>query len=297
MNLNGFKLSRIKSGKPGLCGLQITHSGIAISYVLWKNGAPTLVFCDFLPSTDAPELFLPMLTYYVKKNNLEGVRCSWILQSENYTLLPAGNLPVAKNEILPALRFYVKDRIDYPVSEASIEYFSVPAPKQSQVVKEDFIYAIVAKKEYLDKTANLINESGLNLNIIDIPELALRNIAALSPQEKNQKNMGIIDVGKSRTTLFLLQDSQIHFIRQIEWEEKQGIEKLSSEIHRSLDYYENELGHSSIQQFYLSPAYQIFSPALKENLSLDMYELDWDKLKDKRCLVAVGGALRQEEFI
>ncbi len=274
----------------GLCGLHITDSGVAIAHVTWENDAPILACCDFLPSAASPELFLPALSFFVKKNKLDGIRCSWILQPCDYTLLSVGYLPVASSEVMQALSWHLKDRIDFPVAEASIDHFTIPPLNQSS--KEDFIYAVVAKKAYLEKTANMIIESGLNLDIIDVPEFALRNIAAINSACLG--NMAIIESNALRTSLLLIQNGLIYLIRQIEWDKKAGVEKLSLEIQRSLDYYENELGQPPVQQFYISPEYQQFFPELKSGLPFEIQDLSWDKLKDKRCFTAAGGALRQE---
>jgi MSHA biogenesis protein MshI len=291
MALHGFTLKKNNAKKPGLCGIQITPEGVAIAQVMRVKGNPVLTRYDFLPSTSSPDSFIPVISEYVKANSLEGIRASWILQSSDYTLLPVGNLPVSTQEIPQALKWHVKDRIDFPIIEASIDYFAVPHLNQSS--QEDFIYAIVAKKDFLEKTVRLISGTGLEVNIIDVPEFALRNFAGISLGQQN--SIGMIEVNPTRTSLVVIQDNLIYLARQIEWNKKEGVEKLTSEIQRSLDYYESELGHSPVQHFYISPSYQTFFPTLKENLAFNMQDLNWDKLKDIRCISAVGAALRLEE--
>lgn len=286
-----------KSGlKSELCGLQITPSGVAIAHIVWENGTPVLACCDMLPGALSPELFIPGISFFVKKNKLEDIRCSWILSPSDYILMPVGNLPVVSDEIDSAVRWHVKDRINYPIDEASINHFALP--NLGQVSKEDFIYAIVAKKKFLEMTSSMIMQTGLKLDIIDIPEFALRNFAILNSAvlENSHQGIGLIEVHPSRASLLVMEKGQIKFLRQIEWNKKNGLETVAAEIHRSLYYYENELGQSPVQKFYISPSYQTFFPELKQSLPFETQDLDFNQLKDIRCFTALGGALREENI-
>lgn len=276
--------------------MQITPNGVAIAYIARENGKPMLSCCDLLPGAASPELFIPSISFFIKKNKLENIRCSWILSPTDYVLMPVGNLPVASEEIDSAVRWHVKDRINYPVNEASINHFTLP--NLGQLSKEDFIYAIVAKKKFLETTSSMIMQTGLALDTIDIPEFALRNFVTLSSalQDSFQNSIGLIEVHPSRASLLVMEKGQIKFLRQIEWNKKNGLETLSTEIQRSLYFYENELGQSQVQKFYISPSYQTFFPEFKQSLPFETQNLEFDQLKDIRCFTALGGALREENI-
>jgi len=300
------ELSGQKPKRNGLCGVQITSQGVAIAYVLQAENSDPKVQCyDFISCSSNPDKIISVLTGYVKKNQLEGVPCSWVLQPQDYMLLPVGVLPVVQEEIAQALQFYVKDRIKIGISKAVISHFTLPPIHKGS--GDEFIYAVVAQKDYIENTARIIRQSGLYLKNIDITEFALRNIIGLFAKKSTKLlNTGLIEINEFQSTLMFIQSDLIYLIRQIEHDKKiseeENIKKLSIEIQRSLDYYENELGQSPISQFYMLPGYEKIYPSLKSKLSFEHEDLSLDNIlgllnekeKNQRCLIALGGALRVE---
>ena len=66
-------------------------------------------------------------------------------------------LPVEPQELVNALRFKIKDRIDFPVTEAAIDYFQVPEDTRTQKK----IYVVVTKTKLLQAMADLMSNSYL----------------------------------------------------------------------------------------------------------------------------------------
>jgi MSHA biogenesis protein MshI len=300
------ELSGHKPKRQGLCGVQITTQGVAAAYILQSADKDPQVQCyDFIPCNPHPDKILSALTHFVKKNKLEGVPCSWILQPHDYTLLPVGVLPVTSDEVPQALQIYVKDRIKTGLSKVVISHFTLPPIHKGST--DEFIYAVVTPKDLLVSTAQLIRQSGLYLQNVDITEFALRNIISLFAK-KSLKNLnsGLIEINDVHATLMFIQSEMIYLIRQIEYDKKiseeDNIKKLSLEIQRSVDYYENELGQSPISQFFILPGYEKLYPSLKSGLNFDLQNLALENHlnlspeteKNQQCLIALGGALRAE---
>lgn len=300
------ELSGHKPRREGLCGLQITPTGLAVAYISHgENQDPHIQCYDFLPCEPKPEKIVSLLSTFVNKNNLVGVACSWVLRPQEYSLLPVGILPVAPEEIHQALEFYVKDRIKSAINKVVITHFTLPPLHKNS--NDEFIYAVVAQKSYLENTARLIRQTGLELLNVDITEFAVRNVInVFARRSRKPFNACVIEVTEEQATLMFIQSDTIYLIRQIERDSKAPLEenfkKLSLEIQRSLDYYENELGQSSIQKFYVMPGVEELYPALKTSLPFeltalcldDILQLSLEKEKNTQCFVAIGGALRME---
>jgi MSHA biogenesis protein MshI len=302
----GFAFKKTAAVKKplGLCSLQLAKDGLAIAHVTWEEQVPTLTHCEFIPlDLQNPAEILSVLPEHVKKHHLQGARCSWILQPSDYTIIPVGSLPVSPNEVEQAIRWHVRNQLDFPVTEAIVTHFTTP--HKTHTAQEDFIYAVVTKKDFIQPLSSLIHECNLSLEIIDIPEFALRNLMHFSQYKK--RSIGLIEADEAKSTLMIIQKGLIYLFRQIEWDKKdstqESIAKLSTELQRSLDYYESELGQSLVEHFYLSPNYPSLHASLKEGLPLTLEDLEIGQLlnislskeEENRCFAAIGGALRHEE--
>lgn len=290
----------------GICAINFVREGLTFAQLEWdaqKN--PVVKTCDFIQTAFDPLEILRSLSGLVKKNNCQGFHCNWVLQSKDYNLISIPNLPVAAEEMGTALKFHIKDQIDFPITDAVIDYFKVPYLSKSQ--NEELIYVVVARKNYLDLVAKLIVESGLHLSVIEIPEFSMRNIAELFA-EKDQ-GVGIIEASSAGTKLIIMRNGFVYLVRKIEVElhKSQSGDELQvfiTEIQRSCDYYENGLGQAPVSKFLLISSDVMLASKLTQGLGFPVESLDISsKLGSsaiaperlQQCLYAIGGALRQEE--
>ena len=164
-------------------------------------------------------------------------------------------------------------------------------------------------------------EAGLQLDVIDIPELALRNIAALLPEDVNgvalvyiEQNEGLIIITRQES-LYLsrrmrfgyssLPDTAIHGNDE---EAVEGwLDSIVIEVQRSLDYYESHFSQPQVSGLVITPGAKEV-PGMAEYLSrqlgiparlLDVNTLidvatAIDRQSQSQCLLAIGTALRQE---
>jgi len=292
----------------GICAINFVREGLTFALIERDvQKKPRVKTCDFIQAAFEPLEILRALSTMVKKYDCQGFLCNWVLQAKDYNLISIPNLPVSAEELPMALKFNIKDQIDFPVTEAVIDYFKVPYLSKAQ--NEELIYVAVARKNYLDLVAKLIVEAGLVLNVIEIPEFALRNIAELFA-EKGQ-SIGIIETnGSSGAKLIIMRDSFVYLVRKIDIElhKSQSNEELHvfiTEIQRSCDYYENGLGQAPLTKFLLLSADASLPTQLMQGLGFPVELLDIssklaapptvDAGRLQQCLYAIGGALRQEE--
>ncbi|HEV2614612.1 MAG TPA: hypothetical protein VGV92_07885 [Gammaproteobacteria bacterium] len=291
----------------GACAISFTREGLTFVQVdrdEQKN--PIVKTCDFIQTSFDPMDIMRSLSNLVRKNNCEGFRCHWVLQAKDYSLISIPNLPVSAEELPTALRWHIKDQIDFPITDAAIDYFKVPYLSKTQ--NEELIYVIVARKNYLEMFSKVIIETKLDLDVIEIPEFSMRNLAELFV-EKGQ-GVGIIEVQVTGgAKLIIMRDGFVYLVRKIEVElhkthSDEELHVFMTEIQRSCDYYENGLGQTPVSKFLLISPDVSLATQLTEGLGFPVEPMDIaSKLnapglapeKLQQCLYAIGGALRQDE--
>lgn len=184
------------------------------------------------------------LSAIVRHYHLKQVDCSWILSPQDYQLIQTDALPVPDDEFQAAIRWKIKDTLRYPLEDVVIDKFEIPQGKLSTINK---IMVVAAQTSYLQKMSAEIKASGLRLTYIDIPELTLRNLMAFTGQS-NQSN-ALVYVQNANIQLLITHNKNLYFTRSLEFgwgglnedeELTYRIDQLSSEIHRSFDYYESQ---------------------------------------------------------
>ncbi|MDX2165301.1 MAG: hypothetical protein SFW07_07810 [Gammaproteobacteria bacterium] len=291
----------------GICAVHFLREGLTFATIDWDDQKkPVVKECDFIQTSFDPLEILRALSSLVKKYSLQGYLCNWVLQPKDYSLISIPDLPVAAEELSNALKFHIKDQIDFSVTDAVVDYFKVPYLSKAQ--NEELIYVVVARKNYLDLVAKLIVESGLTLNVIDIPEFAVRNVAELFAQKG--EGVAIIESNSNGSRLTIMSDGFVYLVRKIDVElnkTQSGDEfhVFVTEIQRSCDYYENGLGQMPVSKFLLISPDLSLASKLRESLGVSVEPLNVnDKLPApsgvepeqlQQCLYAIGGALRGNE--
>lgn len=154
----------------------------------------------------------------------------------------------------------------------------------------------------------------MTLNVVDIQEMALRNLAVRMPE--NERGVAIIYLRDSEGMILLEKEADIYISRKIEFDARNFVfdhnpddtvqqGDFALEVQRSLDYYERQFAQPPISGLVVSPLETGMNGLLgylNSNLGatsriLDVSALlDCDKKIDDatqaRCLPAIGAALR-----
>jgi len=121
-----------------------------------------------------------------------------------------------------ALRWQIKELITFPAQNAVIEYFPVPSIMESKKK----IYVAAAEKSTLQTVADIIHEAELNLQFIDIPQLALRNINALYGDDTCF--LGLIVFDKNQMEFIITHEKNLLLSRQLLLPENTDINTLNT---------------------------------------------------------------------
>jgi MSHA biogenesis protein MshI len=316
-----FSLLGRSRGAPGQVGVLIEESGFSLAHVVpVAGGRPQLAHCRYVPLS-SPGMLEDALRDAVREAKLERARAVFVLGPDSYALRIVDAPQVQPEERRAALRWTMQELVDFDASDAAVDVFEVPAALHREGGAAR-LFVAAAPGEAVRRSIALARAAGLELDAIDITELALRNVAALHPAESGGVaalllgDEGLITVSR-QGALFVARwvgVSEREIENAVAKPEGDGLghgaeplDVLALEIQRSLDYYEHELRQSPARRVLIAPLEHgaaTLEAWLTRNLSLPVEWLDLNRLLSvsaplapglqRRCLAAVGGALRAE---
>lgn len=195
--------------------------------------------------------------------SLDKYHCALMLNPTEYQLLQieAPNVPEA--ELKQAVRWRVRDLVDYPVDNATIDVLNIPVDRRVAAGRPHYLYAVVARNEVIgDKIARWITQANVPLEAIDIPEMAQRNIA--SYLEEAGRGLAMLSFNHGGGMLTFTVEGELCHARQIDVtlsqldsgdEERLShlFERVALELQRSLDSFERQFPHVAVTRLVLAP--------------------------------------------
>lgn len=286
----------------GRIGLGIGPDGLSVAQV---NGAGELVYCAF---HDRPGDTSDLLIELQREHEWGAIPCSIVLHPVYYKLLLAEQPAVEKEELSAALRWKLKDLLDYPLEEAAIEYFLLP--EDAYRGRQSMVYAAALRKSTLLSLVDPVEECGLKVDCVEIAELAIHSLIARLPSDVG--GIACVQLHEGEGFINLVEDGAVYLSRRLDigldafspdGDNTQFFDALYLEIQRSLDFYESQLGKGIITQLLYSPGLPATAPIgefLSLQLGLNVAALDFSPLAHSalncqpemlRCASAVGAAL------
>jgi MSHA biogenesis protein MshI len=216
-----------------------------------RSTRPLLRHCAIHPSLEirAEHVFAPL----AQGRDLSQAAVSAVLSTDEYQLVQIEAPDVPPEELRGAVRWKLKDIISFPASEAVIDVFEIP--EQARYVESRMLYAVAARADAVQRMVSLIKPRVRGFDVIDIPELCLRNIAALLPQD--QQGVALISLGEHFAQLTLTCRGVLYLARRIDLSRRAegspgetpallDVPSLALELQRSLDYYESHFDRAAI---------------------------------------------------
>lgn len=302
--------------KPGLLGLALSPDGIALAYSLEPPAAsdasatPSLKIVEFIPCENKPEALLKALRAKVEALGLLGAPCNLVLATSEYQLLlaEAPNVPAA--ELREAIRWRVRDLINFPVDEAVIDATRLPADAGRG--GQAMAYVVAIREARLVPVIDLINEAGLYLSAIDIEEMALRNLAELVAEPN--RCVALVHIRPGGGVISMVREGSLYLARRFDLDYAGGLlddlpeDQLALDLQRSLDYFERQMGQAPPSCIYLcgeNITEDKITQGLRNSVAAPVKLLpleNWapDALVEEAsllqlCATAMGGALRAED--
>jgi MSHA biogenesis protein MshI len=292
----------------GQTGIHRSEAGVAFAQVLDASatGRPVLAHCQFESAPDQDSAVRAVRRVPNRKLPVVSV-----LPSEHYSMLLVEAPDVPADELRAAVRWRIKDLIDFHIDDAVLDVFQMP--RRGLGGPNQMMYAIAARAEGVQSEVTVAQEAGLPLKAIDILELSLRNIALLLDRDGN--GVAMLYLGETSGVLLIVRQGTLYLARRLETGVRTlaDAESLRSELvaglalecRRSLDYFESHYEQNSVSVVYtagLEPS-DIDQMSTELALSVRNIELaallevgaDFDDAESRHCMPAIGAALRRDE--
>lgn len=289
-------------------GLRLTEAGACFAHVVRVPGGRPRVLEAACVSREA-------LHKHAAASGWKQQSLSLVLGRDDYRLLATeapDNIP--PEEMANALRWRIKDMVDFPVDQATLDVLQIPVPD----ARAHHVFVAIAPNDTLLRQQLDFRDANMPLSAIDIPELAQRNISALL--EEPGRGVAMLVFGRDYGVLTVSYKGELYLARRIDVgleqlehpdpERREAFyERVALELQRSQDGFERQFSFISVAKLWLGPLQQ--AEALQQYLAAQLYiqvgVLDLAQLLDfadpsvladaryrLELLHALGGALRAE---
>ncbi|MFZ2540763.1 MAG: agglutinin biogenesis protein MshI [Gallionella sp.] len=246
MNLS--KVFKVQSRDAGWFAIGIAASGVYLAQVKQAGAMPSVERCEY---HETGEVSAAQLDKVRNSANVGKHDFTTLLSPGEYQMLlvDAPNVPV--NELTTAIRWKIKDGLNYHIDDATVDVLLIPASKYGSD-RAQSLYAIAASNETIQKHITLFEKANIDLDVIDIPETAQRNIAVLF--EQNERALGLLGFDDNGGLMTFTAKGELLLARRIditigqlqdadEQLRRQYRERVELELQRSMDYFGRQYNH------------------------------------------------------
>ncbi len=298
------------------------EQGLAVATVINDGSAkPVLINCDYVPC-DSADCTADFIKKQAKSLRLANRPCTTTMNLGEYTILSVEAPDVPLAELRSAVRWQIKDLIDFHIDDAVLDVFDAPASGADK--RHHNLYVVVSRMATVKQHISHLQAAELNLTTIDIPELVIRNICAYCPEDVN--GMVFIYMNKDKGVFTITKDATLYLARSLDFGYEQLVrstehvgelsvdefnpefDRVVLEVQRSLDYYDRYFSQPNVAKILISLTEEPI-PGLVDYLSrntgiataiLDINDIvdsatPLDAKRQAQCLLAIGAALRQEK--
>lgn len=288
---NGAQRLAISIGEDGMYAVSVHHT---------VAGKPTVTLAVFQAQEKSSQE--EALEKFGKQLRARKYRCTTLLSHGQYQLLSIDAPSVPPDEMKEAVRWRLKDMIDFPVDQATIDTVDVPASKTPSV-RNQAMLAVAAQNSIIEQRQMLFSKAGIALTVIDIPDMAQRNISARL--ELEGRGIAMLSFNADGGLLTVTYGGELYLSRRIDVGLAQLLasdakpardakkaqapdselaidaaklapsdaqlncfDKITLELQRSLDHCDRQYHFIVVAKLVLAP---IEAPALQAHLAAHMY--------------------------
>ena len=265
-------------------------------------------------SVDRSDSDLAALRILRRGQGLSRRRCTTLLRHGEYQVMQMDTPQVPVEERKEALRWQVKDMIDFPVEDITLDTLEIP--ETATAGRPPQCWVVAASNSVLQTRIRLFQDAKVPLTAIDIPEFCQRNVAALFEEEN--RALAMLSFSDDGGLLSFTYRGELYVSRHIEVTLKQMetspaerrealFERVALDVQRSIDNFDRTFSFISLTRLLVAPVPGVdgLIDSLRSNVSvpvalLDLaHVLDFRKVPEllepahqARSLRALGAALR-----
>lgn len=322
--LKNLKLPGAALRAPGFMCINVWPDRVDVSHVVAAGKErPEIKRCDSYRKVGGEAATLSRLRRDLK---LDRYRCTTLLKSGDYQIVQVEAPKVLPHELKNAVRWRIKDMIDFPVDQACVDSVSIPGT-EAAAGRAVQALAVAARNQVIAAAVKPFNDADIPLEIIDVPEFAQRNIARCL--ETEGRVVALLSLDDRGGLLTFTRGGELYQHRRIDVTlaslsgagpgEKEGAdvglelegpnERLAIELQRSLDHFDRQFPRVAVAKLVVTPGpgAEKLRVYLSNRLDLPVELLQLSELMDfpdivelheparqAQCLQVIGGALRVE---
>src|SRR5512134_736550 len=232
--------------EPGWLAIRLRGNGLELAHVVGsESGRPKLARYEF---HDVRWSDAGAFARFRREAGLDRYRVTTLLEGADYRMLlvDAPNVPPA--ELKSAIRWRIKDLIDIHIEDAMIDVVDIPVD-QGAPARSHSMYVVVAHNDVVQRRVELFQAAKVPLSVIDIPEMAERNVAHLF--ERNGQVTMLMSFDEQGGLLTFTHRSELHLVRRFETSvgelqdadeelRSRAFDRVALELQRSLDYFDRQ---------------------------------------------------------
>jgi MSHA biogenesis protein MshI len=305
-----------KSRDAGWFSVCPVEQGVYLAKVKFVGPMPKVLRCEYHETGTISAAVLEKLR---REANLAGHSFTTLLAPGEYQMLLVEAPNVPANELKTAIRWKIKDNLNYHIDDATVDVLQIPLSKYGSD-RVQSMYAIAAPNITIQKHIALFEKAKIPLGVIDIPEMAQRNIAALYEQE--ERALALLAFNDNGGLLTFTSGGELFLARRIEVSigqlrdanenlREQYRDRIELELQRSLDYFDRQFNHIPVSRVLVcAPDNTGVVEFLASAIEARVEKLDLSQVMDVSAapelsndefvplaLPALGAALRQERRV
>ena len=322
-----------KTLERGWLVMELDGKAVRLAHVCREEARPVVQFAEKRQwNPEEPK----SLERIVREFGLGRFRCITLLRPADYQILFVEAPTVKQEEMKAALRWRIKDMLDYPVEEATVELLELPL-SGSAAQRPRQVYAIAARNETVRATIQRFDKAGISVSVVDIPDTAQRNLAALFAEA--EEAVAVLTFDPDGALITVIYRGELYLSRRLDvtsdelvesvgkyhpaqgddnliLEDDEGrgklFERVLVEVQRSIDACERSFPFFSVGRVFLGsvPEEAGLLAHLSANLYVPVEPLDltqvmrlpassaaWSPAERGRFLKLIGAGLRPEEKV
>ena len=308
--------SKTKSHADGWFAISFGAHGIYLAKIQFTGSMPTVVHCEYHATESVSAAALEKLR---RVANLDNHDVSTLLSPGEYQMLliEAPNVPT--NEMKMAVRWKIKGDLTCHIDDAMVDMVQIPGSKSSSG-RPQSLYAIAATNGIINDRIKLFEQAKIHLDVIDIPEMAQRNIAALF--ERVDRALVVLAFDDNGGLMTFTSGGELYMSRRIDISvgqlldanenlRQQYRDRVETELQRSLDYFDRQHSQLAVDLVLICvPDNTGLVEFLASQLGNKIRKLDLSQVMDisavpaladsefvAHTLPVLGAALRQESRV
>lgn len=304
-----------KKSEKGWLVIEFRDSTVGICHVRPEStGLPRVVFCEERPWSDSDPKSLEKVA---REFHADRYQCTTLMDPTDYQILLVEAPPVKPDELKAAVRWRIKDMIDYHLDDAIVDVLDIPPPEAGNP-RGHMMYAVASRNSVVRKMIDRFESVKMPLSVIDIPDTAQRNLAVRL--EHGDKGIVMVSFGIHGGFITFTCRGELYLTRRIDipldditsedpQTREDAVSRAALEVQRSLDHFERQFHYVPLERVVIVPAPN--TPALtariRESVLLPTEEFELATVVDisevpaladpsmaVRWLTSIGAGLRIE---